>query len=298
MYKILIINEGKWYLTEIPVYKKYFNERGILFFYDSKDFKECDLTDFDLTWHFMGLSLKRSEIPQVHEYLSLSTGKLPRTKNFIKRVLNTKPICRVFQNEFINNEMNFNDKIQYKLRPLGVDNSFFITKAEKEFDFVYIGAIDKERNTSLLLNIFKENMKNKTLLVIGHVPNDIYNSYKHTDNIIFTGRIDYYEVPKIASKAIYGINFFPTFYPHTYQGSTKLLDYIAIGLNVITTNTPWLAAFEKENPCSFYKIEPDLSNFNFKKIETFQYKTPDIRHLTWEKILKNTDFETLINKSI
>jgi glycosyltransferase involved in cell wall biosynthesis len=270
------MRSNKAFLPEIDAYIKYFNNRSPYRAYDSSTLENFDPNEFDVIWEFKGFggAKKKSYQMLIHEYASLSTGSYPKVKNFLKSKLNQRPDLRIFLNENVRRGFPFNDNVEYCYRDMGIDQIFLDARKEsvkKEYDFVYVGAVSKSRGIDTLLKRFSENKPGKICLV-GNVDDEIYNEYKDDKDIIFTGVVPYIQVPKIASKAVYGINYIPNKYPFNIQTSTKLLEYLALGLKVISTDYKWVRQFEERSNCSFYKIDEenftinllDLDNFNFK----------------------------------
>lgn len=294
MIKILFIRENKAFLPEIDAYIKYFNKFEDFSAYDSSKISgEFNLNEFDVIWEFKGfggINVKNQIL--VHEYASLSTGQFPLLKNKLKVKMNRKPQLRVFLNEKVKSGFRFNDHVDYCLRDMGLDESFLnVEKEKKEFDFVYVGAVSKSRGIDKLLNIFTKKNNGK-LCLIGNVDNEIYMKYKNNKDLIFTGKVPYLEVPKIASKAIYGINYIPDQYPLNIQTSTKLLEYLALGLKVITTDYYWIRQFEKKHYCSFYKL--NNSNFDLSKISNYEFKLNfKAQNFLWDSIFEQSE---IINK--
>lgn len=294
MKKILCIHEGKSYLPEIDAYKKYFAAYGDFQFIDSiKDLNGIyEVGDFDILWYIMGTDFKAVNMPKVHDYASLSTGNMQTVKNLAKRVFNKTPNLRLFLNDHVKNTMNFTDSVPYLIRDMGVDKSFFIKSVKKEYDFVYMGAITEERKIPQLLYKFKSDLKSKSILVIGEVPLHIYKEFSSSSNIIFSGKLTYKDVPRLASKAIYGINMVPDQSPFNSQTSTKLLEYCALGLKVITTQYQWQKEFENRNSAHFFKIDEKLEKFDLNAIENFKFKTPGVEDLEWSNILDSLELNT------
>ncbi|MFH1714800.1 MAG: hypothetical protein ABH857_01215 [Elusimicrobiota bacterium] len=297
MKKVLLINKGRAYLPEIQAYKKYFNDNINFNFYDSQDISDYNQNEFDILWYFMGIDTANHNKIVVHEYGSLSAGVFPRLKNNIKKVINKKPDLRIFLNNAVKNGFNFSDDVPFCMRDMGVDDIFYAESGDKEYDFVYIGQITRERQIDKLLDVFKNKLKNKTILLIGSVEDELKKAYS-CDNIIYFGRLPYYDIPIIASKARYGINFVPDKYPYNKQTSTKLLEYCAMNLNIITLSCDWSLKFEKQHNAAFYNLTNDLSNFAMNEIEDFEYKTPDISDLTWTNIIKNSGIEEALRKLV
>lgn len=298
--KILCIHSGLSYLPEIEAYKKYFKLYSIEFIDSYKDLNNnYDENDFDLLWYMMGTDFKKTNKPKIHDYASLSTGKYIFIKNKIKKYFNQKPEFRLFLNIDIKNNFNFNDDIPFLIRDMGVDDIFFQKQEiEKKYDFVYLGAITYDRNIPKLFDKFKNDLKNNTLLVIGEVPKDIYIKYKDFDNIIFTGKIPYHDVPRIVSQAEYGVNMIPDVHPFNIQTSTKLIEYCALGLKVITTDYYWIKEFEFRYEADFFKIDENLSKLDIKKIEEFEFKIVDVSSLSWNNLFNEIKLIDNIQKLI
>ena len=297
--KILCIHSGISYLPEIEAYKKYFKKYNIEFTDSYKDLNNnYNIDDFDLLLHIMGTDFMNNDKPKIHDYTSLSTGKYTFIKNKIKRYFNQKPVLRLFLNENVKNKMKFNDGILYLIRDMGVDNNFFnIIDAKKKFDFVYLGSVTKDRKIPELLYKFKNELQSSTLLVVGSVPYDIFDSFKSVGNITFSGKVKYEDVPKLVSTADYGINLIPNIYPFNIQTSTKLLEYCALGLKIITTNYKWANEFENKYSGSFFKIDEDLNNFKIEDIKSYNFKTPNIDELEWISMFDKIDLhKNIINK--
>ncbi|MFK2825935.1 glycosyltransferase [Bacillus sp. B190/17] len=297
---VLLIHKNKAYLPEISAYKEYFNKHSTFVFHDINDVKKEDIGDFDALWTFMGIeALRRPNKDQliIHEYNSLSVGDFSYIKDFFKKHLNMKPDLRIFLNQQVKEKYNFKEGIPYLYRDMGIHDSFFITyEAKKEYDFTYVGSVSKERNTHHLLNHFKNKLKKQTILLVGHPPDEIYQEFKRCPNIVFTGSVSYTDVASLASKAIYGINYMPDRHPFNLQTSTKLIEYFAMGLKVITTDYKWVQYFEEKNNIKIFKIDEDLTNFNMDSVSNFNHQRMDVTKYKWEKVLEEAKVIQCLNK--
>jgi len=273
MLRILFIRSRKAFLPEINAYMKYFSKRNEFEAFDSFDLQnDYEIDDFDIIWEFKGFGgMNNTDKVLVHEYASLSTGYFPRLKNRLKLIFNPKPHLRVFLNETVRHEFGFKDDVDYCYRDMGIDESFLhLRTTGKEYDFVYVGSVSKSREIDILLREYTKCSPGK-LCLIGNVDDEIYSTYKRNKDIIFTGPVPYSEVPLIASKATYGINYVPNKYPFNIQTSTKLLEYLALGLKVITTDYSWVREFEKKHGCNFYKLDHHNISFDMNKIEKHNF---------------------------
>ncbi|MBP0724472.1 glycosyltransferase [Bacillus sp. RG28] len=303
MKKILLERTSKSYLPQIDATIKYFNGKNLGFrLFDSYEIKDIKLNEFDCLWKFMGIDTSRNiDIPIIHEYPSLSTGIFPKLKNKLKKSITSKPHLRIFLNEYVKEEMGFNDQIEYVYRDVGVDDQFFQYKESvKKYDCVYVGSISKARGIPQLLDQFKYKYKNLSLLLVGTVPDEIYNHYSNCDNITFTGNLPYEDVPKYASQAVYGINYMPNKYPYNLQTSTKLLEYLAMDLQVITTDYFWINHFMKENQLNFIKINENLDNLEtlMKSHEIIPNQFTKMEKFKWTNIIEQSGLEEKLLKLI
>lgn len=295
MKKILFYSNGKAVLPEIKAYQRYFTEYVCV---DSRDVVQIDFNEYDLIWQFMGTGFKRIDRPTIHEFASASIGSLPKVKNFIKSKFSARPDLRIFLNHLVKKQFCFNDRIPYVYRDMGVDEIFFAGKSVKEYDFLYIGDIVRERNTHVLLNKFATEFKKYNILLIGKCDGELYKRYKNFNNMIFTGRIKQEEIPQLATKCVYAINYIPNIYPFNIQTSTKLLEYAAMDLKIITTDYWWVRNFELENNMKFYKIDEDFSNFHYAELTNYKFKNNDMNKYLWKNVLDTSRIKDHIQKLI
>jgi len=297
MIKILFIRSANAFLPEIDAYIDYFNNFEKFTAFDSSKIKDYKLEDFDVIWEFKGLGGLKQNKNQIliHEYASLSTGKHARFKNFIKSKFNPKPDLRIFLNENVKAGFKFNDSVGSCYRDMGVDEQFISqVEVEKEYDFIYVGSICKGREMDKFLKAFIEK-DNGTLCLVGNVEDEIYSEYKDHKNLIFTGKVPYSEVPKIAAKAEYGINFIPDKYPFNIQTSTKLLEYLALGLKVVTTDYKWIRQFEDMHNCSFYKLDYNNLSFDKNRIENHEFFSGfRAEEYLWDRVIEESGIKNIL----
>jgi len=288
MKKILFLHPGKAYLPELLLYKKFFAEYE---FFNCQELTSYTWTDFDLIWQFMGVDVrfsKATSIPRIHEYASLSVGRGAKWKDTVKRHLNVKPSLRIFLNEEIRKRYGFHDDVPYCYRDMGVDTVFFHReKTAKKYDFVYVGHMGAERGFAKVLDFFSHHPE-KSLLLIGTPDEALYQFYQRYDNLIFAGRIPYEMVPSLAREAEYALNYIPNVYPYYLQTSTKLLEYVAMDLKIVTTDYAWVNAFEKRRKMRFYKIKEDFSDMDWEKLRTFPFCNSSVEDLQWKNILEQS----------
>jgi glycosyltransferase involved in cell wall biosynthesis len=290
MKKILFLHSGKASLPEIAAYIDYFRKFNILGIDSKSILGRINFSEYDIIWEFMGTyGYPYRHAMVIHEYASMSVPPLPQVKNFIKKCINPKPNLRIFLNEEVKEGYNFNDGIDFCLRDMGINESFFIKNAViKEYDMVYIGDVSRKRRLDIFLKSFVNQTK-MSLCLIGSVDNKIYNNYKQQRNIIFAGKLSNNEVPNIASKATYGLNYIPDMYPYNKQTSTKLLEYLALDLKIISTDYEWVRSFENRFDCNFYKIGQTMNQSDFYRINNYCFKSGFMaRAHSWEAIISKS----------
>jgi len=300
MIKILFIRSAKAYLPEIEAYLSYFNSSKDFRAFGTDEATEMISGSFDVIWDFKGFGgITERHTFLVHEYASLSTPPLAKIKDFLKVKYNSRPSLRVFLNEFVKSQLCFADDIPFCFRDMGIDDNFCRPrKTEKEYDFVYVGSISKSRGIDKLLRAFKERPNGK-LCLIGVPEDGIYKQYKRYKDIVFTGRVPYPEVPEIASKAEYGINYIPDKYPYSMQTSTKLLEYLAMGLKIITTDYKWIRKFEIEHNCSFYKLKSNSLTFDIKEFKLFKFSSNfNAKNFLWNNIIAKSNIDNILKQLV
>lgn len=286
MIKIAFLHERKSYLPEIDAYERYLNSTGKFEALIVEDINEIDDT-FDIVWKVMGIDMKRqTNAALIHEYATITVGKNAKLKDFIKRLVNIKPDGRVFQNERVRNEYHFNDNIPFIYRDMGIDSKYFGVQAEKKYDFVYVGTMDPSRQLDRMLKFF-ETHPQLSIVLIGTPDEGLYKSFGELPNVTFTGRIDNQELPKIAAQAKYGLNYIPDVFPFNEQTSTKLIEYCAMGLDIVTTDYKWVNEFEKEHHGRFFKVDEELSNLSLDALERFEFDTPSLEHMEWTQLFED-----------
>lgn len=299
MKKILFVRRQGVYLPEINAYMAFIREKmPHLSAFEALEpdgnrlAADIDVdADVDIVWKFMGFDRSLPANHQVvHEYGSLSVGQFPRVKNFIKRQFTTKPTLRVFLNETVRRDMKFADNIPYRLRDMGIGSHFFrpAPHPNPDHDFVYAGSLNRGKMIFSMLNHFKTRMKSAKLLVIGTVPDKIYQSFGTTENIIFTGRIKYEDMPAAMTRARYGLNIMPDLYPFNRQTSTKLLEYCAARMPVISTRYEWVENFENQTGGKFFYLNQNFDHLDMAHLDCYPFVTPAVEEYEWNKVIEKS----------
>jgi glycosyltransferase involved in cell wall biosynthesis len=288
--RIAFIHPHKAFLPEIDAYRKFFSGFNIETIVAKPD--QINKLDADVEWHLMGTDKKKNGVIKIHEYTSASVPPFNKLKNFSKKIFNTIPDYRLFLNNYVLDKLGFHDEVPFGFRDMGVADSFLSfdnSSIKKEFDFVYAGSLSPERKIEELIKCFATNdLQGHSLLIISKDYDEMMARFKNLSNIHFLGPIRHAEMPSYISRARFAINLIIDVEPFNRQTSTKLIEYAALKVPVITTDYKWIRDFEKENGGSFFYLEKDLSNFQWRKISGFDYSFPALEEWAWEKQIRKS----------
>ena len=178
---------------------------------------------------------------QVHEYASASVAPLAWLKDRIKQWQHPVPDFRVFQSDWVRQRMGFGqpDAVPFALRDMGVPDAFLTAQAQQppEFDLVYLGEMRRLLHFVPLLHTLGR--AGLSLLLVGDVPAALQERLAALGHIQSTGRVPQDQVPAQVLRARAGLNLMPDVLPLAEQTSTKMLEYLALGLPVISNPYAW-----------------------------------------------------------
>lgn len=274
------------YTPESYAYEKYLTRLGHQVQVDYKLDPDNDINIHYMGFHpFYRVYSGRAKI--IHEYQSLSTFPYAKLKDLIKVKLAKKPDGRIFLNKNVHKKMNFNDDIPFIYRDMGVDDILFQEPNTKTvYDIVYCGSISGRFgliDTLLLLS------KKYKIIVLGKITKEEKNLLS-CSNITVVGEVKRGQLSDFFKKAKYGLNFMPDIYPYNIQTSTKVLEYLASGLEVISSRYEWIEKFSEEldyEPIWLEDIEnTDLSLHGSSKLSMIEY--------SWSNVLEKSGFEDFL----
>lgn len=212
----------------------------------------------------------------IHEYASASVPPWAWAKDQAKRTLQPVPHYRLFQNAWVRDRLGFADGVPHEFRDMGVAQSFVISPNERaapEFDGVYLGDMRRLRRFVPLLSMLQQS--GQRTLLIGEPPADLHATLRALAHV--TGYVPHDQVPALLRRARYGLNLVPDQLPYSQQTSTKLLEYCAVGLPVVSTDYAWVRAFEARHGARFaYLPATDLA----------ACAVPDVSALAWPRVLE------------
>jgi len=245
------VHTGTAYMPELAAYEAHLNQLG----HHSQRHSDPATVpvDADIVWWICGRvsahhshRLRRSL--QVHEYASASVGRLPGLKDRLKRWQHPRPDHRVFLSEWVRERMGFDDGVPDSLRDMGVPAAFLEAHPPDapDHDLVYLGEMSRLRGFLPVLQAISQ--AGLQLLLIGQVPADLEGVLSLTPGVRCTGRIPQSEVPTQLLRARAGLNLMPDRLPLSMQTSTKVLEYLAVGLPVLSNDYPWARRVAAQYP--------------------------------------------------
>jgi len=283
---IAFIHQGQAMLPELEAYRSFFKSRGHTISMVTK--QNNPVIPVDVEWHFMGFGGKRLFPGSVliHEYASASVPPFSSGKDLLKRRLNAKPDFRIFQNELVRKLLGFHDRIPFGFREMGVnlDQVRNLPQSPKEVDFIYPGTLAPY---SYFRKLFKKfatgELSDQTLLVISDLDAARQSEWRDYKNIIFRPRMSNSAVLAAIKTARFGINLRPDVRPFRFQASTKVLEFAACGVPVLSTSSAWLQDFRKAHGGNYFILSPGLENFTPGNVESFQFEFPSMESFSWEQ---------------
>ncbi|MGP5213756.1 hypothetical protein [Psychrobacter immobilis] len=285
MDSIAIAITNKAFLPEAYAYKEYFSDLG--YYCELVDKDSDTIMNYDAVVLFHGFNPFWKKYPSfvIGEYHSLSTGKFNRVKDLLKRVFNKKSDIYIFLNEDVRKKLWFSNNTKYIIRGMGYNQKDFqdFRAQKKVFDIVYCGSYRK----GVVEQVHRLANMGLTIAVAGM--DDVFQN----DNIMSFGRVSPEESRKIMSKARFGLNYTPDVFPLNIQDSTKVIEYCAAGLGVITNRYKWIDEFENERKGRFLDLN-DI--FCYEDVYNFNYLIADVKDLSWDNVINFTQIDNLLKK--
>ena len=295
--KLFILHPGKANYPDIDAYKSYFKDSYEVIDGTLSDYEKITDKSNVILWCIMGFYVNKLEAKFIiHDYRSLSVGKFKRFKDFLKNKLNCKPDLRIFLNQRVKQVMSFNDSIPSCLLDMGVPDWIFEIEPAKDIKgtFCYIGEMSLERGFDKVLDSFLNNRsKNQTFVLVGTPEPAIVDKYKDQKSLNFTGRVPQKRALEIVKACDFAVCFFPYHRPHCYQTPTKLLEYAALGMNIICNDSPSNMLTLKE--LKITAVITDALIFNDLNLEGTRYANESIiESLNWKAVIENSNIEKFI----
>jgi glycosyltransferase involved in cell wall biosynthesis len=291
---IHFVHLGDAYLPELQAYAAFIEAAG----HQSRLHRQIDTVprDAHVLWWLCGqvgdaLAQRFPAAFQVHEYASASVPPLAWLKDRVKRVRQARPQYRIFQNAWVRDRMGFADAVPFEFRDMGIAPEFFdppVRHGTPEFDFVYLGDM---RRLQHFLPVFEAlSQTGQGVLLVGELPDELKAPLLRHAKLSVTGRVPHGEVPAQLQRARHGLNLVPALLPFSRQTSTKLLEYCAAGLPVVSTDYLWVREFEQQHGARFAYVPAVASATEYRQLlgaslRAQSLQVPDVRALAWPRVL-------------
>jgi len=291
-----LLKSEKAFYPENKAYKQYLESNFGYVVEEFENILEADKYSDLIIFHcgFLPFWIKL-KTPIIMEYHSLSVTKFPKLKNILKRALNRKGAAYIFLSEVVQNDFYFNSlpKDKYIIRGMGVDKNLVNNNVcEKLYDFIYMGTLSREDVKNYILKIAQSGF----LIIVAGCSLEDKDFFKENSNVICHGRIQQEELFLLAKKCKYGLNYTPDVYPLNIQDSTKVIEYCALGLKVVTNKYSWINSFELSTGSQFMNLNDFLALPS--SIDSFEFKNGEVDKFSWDKILQASKIEELIDMVI
>lgn len=242
MMRVAYVHTGRAFLPEIPAYCAALKANGHEAFVVSGVEELNEVGHIDLVVRFGGLLRPLPEIaaPEVHEYHSASTQWPRPLRNLVKSAMSSRPVGRIFQNDFVRRQFRFPDQIGFIYRDMGANPAMLAARQSlsKTFDVVYAGSFNGRHGLVPCLTALAQ--AGAKVGVAGDPAPEHLAELGTAAGIEFVGRLAQEDVPQFLSAGRFGLNFVPDRYPLNQQTSTKVIEYLVAGLPIISNSYRWM----------------------------------------------------------
>jgi len=296
---IHFVRNGPSYLPELEAYAQFIHAQG----HDARihDTSTSVPDDAHVVWWICGrvphAQARRLRAAfHIHEYASASVPPHAWLKDQVKHWTQPRPDVRLFQNAWVRQRLGFADGVPSHLRDMGVAQHFLDAgdgqtqkhglPDDREFDLVYLG--EMSRLAPFLPLLQSIHAAGRTLLLVGDVPDNL--RAKLPASVSVTGRVPHQQVSHHLGRARYGLNLVCPVAPYHQQTSTKLLEYCAVGLPVVSNDYAWVRHFAAQHSGNFYLLNdaPETWAHSLgEALDAFAYRVPDLRSLAWPTLLRD-----------
>jgi glycosyltransferase involved in cell wall biosynthesis len=289
--KIGLIKNNKSFSPEIEGYLDFFKSISQVQAGVFSDFKKADESS-DIVIIFFGFIpfwVKHKSLV-IAEYASLSVGRFSWIKNILKRLLNIRGEYYIFLNEDVRKNLFFSSKVPHSLRGMGFvkDNCEQSLDVKKKYDFVYCGSVDR---SGVIKAILKIESLGFLVAVVGNAEKEGEILNRISKNIDCFGKTSLKKSYQIMASARYGLNFTPDIFPYNIQDSTKLIEYCALGLNVVSNRYKWVDEFEERIGAKFMDLE---SVESYESVLNFNFRQGNVKNYSWNKVIPKSDLMNFI----
>lgn len=292
---MLIVKSTAAFVPEAHAYKYYLEDRGWLVnISNDNELDAAECLKYDVVLRFGGLlkfNLTKS-VPEIHEYHSASTGRFARVKNVIKSWTPADPSGLIFLNHFVQTQFRFSRGIPYIHRDMGVSEKFFSAREghRKDYDLVYAGSL---RRTGFLKCVAEVAHAGYSIAIAGVASREVRDFFKW-NGITYVGKLDYDDVPSFLASGWFGLDYRPHIYPQTRQTSTKALEYLALGLPIVSNQYQWIDSHARRNGYRYIDLSELVREGASNDLDKLTLAAPETRKFSWDNVLQEAGFEKFV----
>lgn len=295
---VCFVKTGKAYLPELYAYKEYLEKHNISVIICDNVY-EAKNTNATLYYRFGGFLTGRikKDIPEIHEYHTISTGKFPFLKNFLKSKFSSEPNGLCFLNIDVENKFFFKGNYPVIHRDMGAESLLLKIREldnNKKFDIAYIGSISNR--TGVIDVVIKLALRGYSIALLGNINEFDMKKIDDIKNITAFGVCNRNKVLEILSKTRYGLNYIPDIYPLNIQTSTKAIEYLVSGIPIISNKYNWMDKHSSKYNYKYVDLSMILNGGNLPMNSEYIIPIDKAKKLTWEFILNSNDFLMFLEK--
>lgn len=292
MMRIVYIHTGRAFLPEIPAYCAALRAAGHEAFVVSGVDELNEISELDLLVRFGGLlrPLPGIAVPEIHEYHSASTQWPRPLRNLIKSALSSRPVGRIFQNDFVRRQFRFPDPAGFIYRDMGANPAMLAARESlsKSFDVVYAGSFKGRHGlVSCLSALARGGAK---VGVAGDPAPEQLAELRTAAGIEFVGRLAQDDVPEFLAAGRFGLNFVPDIYPLNQQTSTKVIEYLVAGLPIISNSYPWMDAHARKTGYDYLRVDGIRDLAGVEPPPRAVLSVEKVQPLLWPNLLEQCQF--------
>ena len=273
--KIYIVTTGRAYNSEALAYQDFFQSFGHQCVIGPRN--SPTLREFDVAVLFNGLNPFWHQYPRVvvEEYHSLSAGRFRQVKDLAKRVLNRRGDVKVFLNDYVREGMFYRPSEEHVRRPMGFFDTPKNGEVEKCFDIVYAGS----QRSGLSEKVVGLASLGLTILMVGS-----FSGIQHPQ-ITIQSPVGPKDIPGFLDSASVGLNFVPLTEPFIHQDSTKIIEYAARGLGILSNSYSWIDSFFAARGGRYLPLEEVT---DVQSVRRFGFEAPSVDDLAWPVLLRES----------
>lgn len=282
---VYLEKSSKAHLPEIDAYEQFLKRLGFeVLFHDGyiPDWNYKFVIKFPAT-KLRGCVVSHKVIV---DFNSLSIGRLKFLKDFYKQLINLKYTNFFFLNEYVREKLPLLRRKNYSFRGMGVPKNFAELDDKDKvmthiFDVVYVGTLNGREGLLETLVLLRAKGYRVAAIGIASV---------HIEAILMSCGINYYppasqkEVRRLLLKSHTALNFIPDREPFNKQESTKLLEYAAVGIPVISNSYWWVDRYSAESGFSYIDLAALLKE---KRMDLSLFSGKFLKVRSWDEVLEN-----------